>query len=93
MDQSAEKGSFADDILRLLVFTQANELGMPQVIVRSPFEELEMADEHWLQPRAFRHLRFRQTLTPSSASRLGEIGERAFADLESLNLTARASPA
>ena len=61
-DQIAWKASFAHDSLRVLVLTQAHELGVPQVIVGGPFEELELADEHRLQPLTFRHLRFRQPL-------------------------------
>jgi hypothetical protein len=44
--------------LAFLVLTQANEFGVPQVIVAGPLEELELADELRLQPLAFRHLRF-----------------------------------
>ena len=54
------------------------------MIVAGPLEELELADKHRLQPLAFRHLRLGQALTPSAASRLREVGEWAFADLESL---------
>ncbi len=38
----AQRWSFADDIARLLVLTEANELRMPQVVVDSPLEELEL---------------------------------------------------
>jgi hypothetical protein len=50
----------AADVLRALIFTQAEELGMPQVIVGGPLEELELADEHRLQPLALGHLRLRE---------------------------------
>ena len=68
--------------LRVLVLAQAHELRMPQVIVGCPFEELELTDEHRLQPLAFRHLRFRQALSPSTALRLRQVRERALVDLE-----------
>jgi hypothetical protein len=54
------------------------------VIVGGPFEELELADELRLQPLAFRHLRFRQPLAPTTAPRLRQIRKRALVDLESL---------
>ena len=94
-DQIAWKASFAHDILRVLALTQAHELGVPQVIVGGPFEELELADEHRLQPRAFRHLRFRQPLAPTTALRFRQVRKRALTDLESgefLKTAARALP-
>jgi RNA polymerase sigma-70 factor (ECF subfamily) len=80
----AERASFADDIPRFLVLTKANEFGVPQVVVAGPLEELELADELRLQPLAFRHLRFRQPLAPTTAPRLRQIRKRALVDLESL---------
>jgi hypothetical protein len=44
---------------RFLVLTQANESGVPQVVVAGLREALELADELRLQPLAFHHFRFR----------------------------------
>ena len=52
------------------------------MVVACPFEELELADELGLQPLAFRHLRFRQPLAPTTALRLREIRKRALVDLQ-----------
>src|SRR3954467_10684931 len=48
---------------------------MPQVIVGRPFHELELPYEYGFQPAAFRHLCRRESLSPSAASRLRQIGE------------------
>ena len=53
------------------------------MVVAGPLEELELADELRLQPLAFRHLRFRQPLAPTTAPRLRQI--RKLVDLEYLN--------
>src|SRR2546426_8031380 len=82
-ERRAERSSFADDIPRFLVLTQANAFRMPQMVVAGPLKELELADNDRLQPLTFRHLRLGQALTPSAASRPREVGERTFADLES----------
>ena len=55
------------------------------MVVGSPFEELELPDELRFQPLAFRHLRFRQPLTPTIALRLRQIRKRALIHLEPLN--------
>src|SRR5688572_11593646 len=60
---------------------------MPQMVVAGPLEELELTDELRLQPLAFRHLRFRQPLTPTTAPRLRQIRKRALVDLEPLELS------
>jgi glycine/D-amino acid oxidase-like deaminating enzyme len=56
-----------------------------------PLEEPKMTDEHRFQPLHFGHLCFRHTLTPQAAPRLGKVGEWAFADLESLELSEQLS--
>ena len=56
------------------------------MIVRGPFQKLELADEGGLQPNALGHLRLGEPLTPSSAPRLWKIGKRTVVDLESLEL-------
>jgi hypothetical protein len=53
---------------------------MSQVVVRSPLEELELADEDGLQPYALGHLRLREPLAPSPTPRLWKIDERALVD-------------
>ena len=57
------------------------------MVVAGPFEELELADELWLQPLAFRHLCFRQPLAPTTAPRLRQIRKRALIDLEPFELS------
>jgi hypothetical protein len=83
----AERASFADDIPRFPVLTKANEFGVPQVVVAGPLEELELADELRLQPLAFRHIRFRQSLAPPTAPRFRQIRKRALVDLEPFELS------
>jgi hypothetical protein len=56
------------------------------MVVAGPLDELELADELRLQPLAFRHLRFRQPLAPTTAPRLRQIRKRALVDLESLEV-------
>jgi hypothetical protein len=59
---------------------------MSEVIVGGPLEELELADEHGLQPYTLGHLRLRAALAPSPTPCLWKIGERALADIEALEL-------
>src|SRR5687767_14681747 len=56
---------------------------MAQVILAGPFEELDLGDQHRLQPSAVLHLGGRQTRTPATALRLWQIHERAILDFES----------
>jgi len=57
---------------------------MTQVIVGGPLEELELADEHGLQPYTLGHLRLREPLSPSPTPCLWKIGKRGTGRLESL---------
>src|SRR5687768_11484276 len=80
------------DGLGLLVFTQADELRVPQVILPRPLEKLELPHELRLQPPAVRHLRLRQPLPPAAALRFGQVRERAFLDLEPAKLSEQLRP-
>ena len=55
---------------------------MPQVVFARPLEELDLRDQHGLQPPSVFHLRCSQARTPSAALRLWEIHERAILDLQ-----------
>jgi hypothetical protein len=60
---------------------------MAEMIVGRPLEKFELRDDHRLQPLALRHLCFGQTLSPPSALRFRQIGERAFVDFEVLEFS------
>jgi len=55
---------------------------MPQVIFPRPFQELDLRDQHWLQPPAVLHFRCRQASTPPAALCLREISRRAILDFQ-----------
>ena len=59
---------------------------MTEVIVAGPFQELELPHQYRLQPAATRHLRLRQSLSPSAALLFRQIHERAVANLEAAEL-------
>src|SRR5687768_7390415 len=59
---------------------------MAQVIFAGPLQELELANEHGLQPHALDHLRLGQSLSPTSALRLWKVREWALVDLKALEL-------
>jgi hypothetical protein len=46
---------FPSDIAGILVLPQADESGVPKVIVARPFQELELSDQYGLEPPAVRH--------------------------------------
>src|SRR5215208_4130453 len=48
--------SFAPDRGRLLVSSQSEEGGMPEVAVGGPFDESNLGDEGWPQPLHLTHL-------------------------------------
>ena len=73
---------FAPDIAGSLVFTETDEPRVAQMTVAGPFEEFELSDQHRLQPTAVCHLRLRQSLSPTAALGLRQIGERTVGDLE-----------
>src|SRR5579871_6293511 len=56
------------------------------MVVRRPFEELDLRDTDWLEPTTFGHLGLRESLSPPPASRFWQIDERACRDLERLEL-------
>jgi hypothetical protein len=63
------------------------------MVVAGPLEELELPDQHGLEPYALGHLRLRQPLTPASALLLRQVHERAAIDLQALELTKERGPA
>src|SRR5687767_9319801 len=74
------------------VIAQRNELGVPEVVLACPFEELDLRDQHGLQPPAVFHLRCGQARTPSAALRLWEIHERAILALQPAELLEQLFP-
>ena len=67
---------------RGFVVAQCNEFGVPQMVLTRPLQELDLRDQHGLQPPAVFHLRCSQARTPSAALRLWEINERTILDLQ-----------
>jgi hypothetical protein len=62
------------------IFPESDEACMSQMIVRRPFHILELSDQDRLQPAALLHFVSSETLSPSSASGLGEVCEWALGD-------------
>jgi hypothetical protein len=60
-------------------------------VAGGPLEELELADEHWLQPD-IRPSCFPQPLSSSTAPRLRQVRKRALIDLESPKLLEQLRP-
>jgi len=58
-----------------------------------PFDELQLADEHRIQPPALLHLLGGKPLAPSSAFRLGEVVERTLFRVLSVKLRGSNQPA
>ena len=77
---------FLHHVLRFLILPKCDELRMPEMIVGSPFQKLELADQRRLDPPAVRHLRCGQASTPSSALGLRKVGKGAFLDFQCLKL-------
>ncbi len=70
---SASESCLANNIVRILVFMQANELRVAEMVVRCPFHILELADQSSFEPTTVRHLRSRQPFSPASSPRLRQI--------------------
>ena len=85
LTSGARASLLAPDLLGGFVVAQRNELGVAQVIFARPLQELDLRDQHRLQPTAVLHLRRRQARTPSAALRLREIHERAILDFQPRN--------
>jgi hypothetical protein len=65
---------------------------VPQVIGDGPFKVINRRNQLWFQPAALLHLGSRQPFAPLTASRLGQVLERArfrFEPLEGLKTAAR----
>ena len=67
-----------------LVLPEPNKTTVTKVIVRSPFEKLELPDQQRREPNTLGHLLCREALSPPAASRLWEIHERALGRLQAL---------
>ena len=76
-------------ICGLLVLPEPNKTTVTKVIVRSPFEKLELPDQHGRYPNTLGHFLRRETLSPATASCLREIHERAFGRLQAPKLLAQ----
>jgi hypothetical protein len=77
-------------VLRILgahpLITRRNELGMTQVVVWCPFQELNRGYQDRLQPDAVFHLLCGETLAPPAAPGFGQIREWTLRDRQSLEL-------
>ena len=71
-------------ICGFLVLPEANKTTVTKVIVRSPFEKLELADQQWPEPNTIGHLLCCEALPPPPAPRLRQIHERARSRLQAL---------
>ena len=71
---------------RLSTFSQPHEAGMPEVVVRGPFEELEQSDEGRFEPAAVGHLRRGKSLPPAAAVGLRQVRKWALVDFQPLEL-------
>lgn len=65
-----------------LLSSRRDELGVAEVILASPRQELELPNEHGLQPHALGHFRLGESRSPSSAFRLWKVGEGVFSEFE-----------
>jgi hypothetical protein len=82
IDYAVEMASlFSSHVSRGLVFPYAINLSAA-MIVRRPFSQFELPNEHRHQPVAFLHLHRRKFDPPPPASRLGKIGEWALMDMK-----------
>jgi len=51
------RSSVPSNVSVLLMLAQAHELRVPEVVITGPFQGLELANQHRLQPLALGHLR------------------------------------
>ena len=65
-----------DDISRILIVAQRDELRVPQMIGASPLQELDLCNGFGTEPNALPHLLSGEPLTPSAGANLGKIDER-----------------
>jgi hypothetical protein len=77
---------FSIDVLRFLILTQSHKLAVPKVVIRRPFDELELPHDLRLEPSTFHHLCGRQTCTPAPSLFLGQVCEGAFLYFQRLKL-------
>jgi hypothetical protein len=75
-----------DDIVRIFIVAQGDELGVPQVIGASPLQELDLCDGFRTKPNTFPHLLGCEPLTPSAGANFGEIDERTLLRLKMSDL-------
>lgn len=64
--QTARVFLFPPYVLGPLVFPQAHELGVAQVIIGCPFDKLELPDQPRRQPATVRHFRCGEADTPAT---------------------------
>lgn len=84
--------SLPPHILRSLVLSQTHEPAVAQVGVLRPFHELELPNEHRLQPPAFRHLRRCEARAPPPGLLFGQVREWAFLHFKRLYLSEQLGP-
>jgi hypothetical protein len=82
---------FASDVPCRLVLAKRHELRVTQVTIASPFEEIDLCDEHWFQPAAVLHLRRGETRTPPAGLGFGQIREGAFRNCQAVELLEESS--
>lgn len=67
--------TFAEDLSGFAVVAECDELGMPQAILRRPFEKLNRRDQVGFEPSAQLHILLGEPLAPTSFAALGQIHE------------------
>src|SRR5215831_12290419 len=74
----------ANHICGFLVLPEPKKTTVTKVIVRSPFEKLELADQQRREPNTFGHLLCCEALAPPPAPRFRQIHKRARGRLQTL---------
>src|SRR5579862_760435 len=75
---------FPPDVLGLLVLSQPDETAMPKVPFWSPFDKLELTNQHGLDPMAIGHFLRCESGAPTSRVCFRQICERAYLNLKRL---------
>ena len=68
----------ADDLARIFVVPEGDELGVPQMVSSRPFEEVDPGDRFRSKPDALFHLVGSQALPPAASLLLGKFAKGHF---------------
>src|SRR5580700_6116076 len=77
---------FSRHLVHFPILAHTHKLAVPKVVVRRPFDELELPHELRLEPPTVHHLRGGKTRAPAPGLFLGQIREGAFLDFQWLDL-------